>query len=487
MSDAKIAPATREEGPSGFTGRYVLILISLLLSVQLLPIMGLLSGNAQSEIAIHFGTTRIAWFTLITALVGTFVLPFAAKAAGLYGKKRVMVIATALGLVGDVIAAMSTSYDMLLLGRGIAGLYTVAMPLAYAMARDVFPRRLVGPASGVLGGGVGLVALVGPFLSGYLLDHHGFRGSLWFMAVATAVNLLLLLVFVPESPVREDGGRMDWLGGLLLGGGLTSIVYAIGEGSHWGWTSGKLCAFVGLGLVALIAFFLVQRRVASPLLPLSLLTQRKVWTVFLATSVAAGAVYSVGVVMQLLALMPQIPGLSDGLGWSATKNAQVTAPMSIIILVMAVVTGTLARRIDTRLLLGIGGAFTAVGYGLGSQIHHSVSDIVTFGLVAGVGMGIIVSIIPIMVIGAVGPKDQAVANGAQNLLQSVAQVIVTQIAFVIMSQNGKVMKGTQFYVDSGFTNAFWLISAVGAVGALLVLLIPKVKKLDEAEVGQAAL
>lgn len=211
------------------------------------------------------------------------------------------------------------------------------------------------------------------------------------------------------------------------------------------------------------------------------------WTVFLATSVAAGAIYSVGVVMQLLALMPQIPGLSDGLGWSATKNAQVTAPMSIIILVMAVVTGTLARRIDTRLLLGIGGAFTAVGYGLGSQIHHSVSDIVTFGLVAGVGMGIIVSIIPIMVIGAVGPKDQAVANGAQNLLQSVAQVIVTQIAFVIMSQNGKVMKGTQFYVDSGFTNAFWLISAVGAVGALLVLLIPKVKKLDEAEVGQAAL
>ncbi|MFB7275349.1 MFS transporter [Streptomyces sp. NPDC056244] len=485
MSNAKIAPRSQEDAPSGFTGRYALILMSLL-SVQLLPIMGLLSGNAQSEIAIHFGTTKIAWFTLTTALVGTFFLPFAAKAAGLYGKKHVMVVATGVGLVGDVIAATATNYEMLLVGRGIAGVYTVAMPLAYAMARDVFPRRLVGPASGILGGGVGLVALVGPFLSGYLLDHHGFRGTLWFMAIATAVNLVLLLLFVPESPVREDGGRMDWVGGLLLGGGLTCIVYAIGEGSHWGWTSGKLAAFVGLGLVALMAFFIVQKRVDSPLLPIPLLAQRKVWTVFLATGVVAGAVYSVGVAMQLLALMPAIPGLSDGLGWSATKNAQVTAPMSVVLIVMAVVTGILARRMDARILLGAGGVFAAVGYALGSQIHHSTGDFILFGVVAGIGMGMIVSIIPIMVISVVLPKDQAVVNGAQNLIQGVFQVVFTQLVFVVMSQNGKVLKGTQFYVDSGFTNAFWLVSGCCAAGVLLVLLIPKVKKLDEVEAGQAA-
>lgn len=485
MSKTMTSPPPAAEG-TGFGGRHLVILLSLLWGVQLLPIMGLLGGNAQSEIAIHFHTTQIAWFTLVGVLVGTFVMPLAVKAAGIYGKRRVMIIVTALGLIGDLIAAMSTDYRTLLIGRGIAGLYGPAAPLAFALSRDVFPRRLVGPASGILGGGVGLVALGGPFLSGWLIDDFGFRGALWFIAFATALSLVLLLVFVPESPIREERARLDWIGGLLLGGGLTAIVYAIGQGSDWGWTSGEFLGYIIAGLVALIAFVVVESQVAHPLFPLSLLTRRPVWTVLLATAVTAGSVYALGTLMQLLALMPSIPTVSDGLGWSATKNALVTAPMSLVIIAMAILTGMLARRVDARILLGVGALIAALGFGLGSQLHHSVGELMIMGLIGGVGMGMIVSVVPIMVIEAVVPAEQALANGAQNLLQGVAQAIVTQLVFVVMSQNGKVLKGTQFYVDSGFTNAFYLVAGFCAAGALLVLLIPKVKRLDEVEAGQAA-
>lgn len=483
MSQTKPLSQPETEG-AGFGARYALVLVSLLLTVQLLPIVGLLGGNAQSEVAIHFRTTHIAWFTLIGALVGTFVLPFVMKLAGIYGKKRVMVILTALGLIGDLVAALATDYRTLLIGRGIAGLYGPAVPLAYSMARDVFPRRLVGPASGILGGGVGLIALGGPFLSGWLIDSYGFRGALWFMVVATALSLILLLLFVPESPVREERARMDWLGGLLLGGGLTAIVYAIGQGSHWGWTSGEFFTYLGGGLVALVVFLFVESRAANPVLPLALLARRRVWTVLLATAVAAGSVYAVGTVMQLLALMPNIPGISAGLGWSATKNAVVTAPMSVVIIVMAVVTGSLARRIDPRILLGVGSSLTAIGFGLTSQFHGSVAEIMITGFVGGIGMGMIVSIVPVMIIASVEPEEQALGNGTQNLMQGVAQVIVTQLAFVVMAQDGQVLKGTQFYPDSGFTNGFWLVAGFCAAGALLAILIPKVKPLDDVKAGQ---
>ncbi|MGH1555227.1 hypothetical protein ACRAWF_35305 [Streptomyces sp. L7] len=54
-----------------------------------------MSGIAQADIAIHFRTTEIAWFTLMTLLTGTFFLPFAVKAAAIIGKKRVLLVATA--------------------------------------------------------------------------------------------------------------------------------------------------------------------------------------------------------------------------------------------------------------------------------------------------------------------------------------------------------------------------------------------------------
>ncbi|MEV0741686.1 MFS transporter [Streptomyces sp. NPDC050549] len=225
----------------------------------------------------------------MTLLTGTFFLPFAVKAAAVFGKKRVLPVATGLGFTGDLIAAVATDYRTLLIGRGIAGIYAASAPLAYAITRDVFPREWVGVASGILAGGVGLVAFGGPFLSGWLLDDYGFRGVLWFMAISTAVSFLLVLAFVPESPVRAAAGRMDWRGGILLGGGVTALIYAVGQGTHWGWGSGKFIGWVVGAALALIVFVFVERRVAEPLFPLSMTRRRPVWTVLPATSIAAGS------------------------------------------------------------------------------------------------------------------------------------------------------------------------------------------------------
>jgi len=478
------APPAQKGAPS--TTRNVLVVVALLWTVQLVALVAALSGIAQADVAIHFRTTEIAWFTLMTLLTGTFFLPFAVKAAALFGKKKVLLVATALGFVGDLVAALATDYRTLLIGRGIAGIYAATAPLAYAITRDVFPRRWVGLASGILAGGVGLVAFGGPFLSGWLLDHHGFRGVLWFMAISTAASFVLVAAFVPESPVREGSGRMDWIGGLLLGGGVTAAVYAVGQGSHWGWSSGRFVSYVVGAVVALVAFVLVERRVAEPLFPPTMTRRRPVWTVLLATSVAAGSLSAVGVVIQLLVLMPNIPTVSGGLGWSGTHNAIVTSPISAMIIIAAVGTGWLARRVDARILLGTGSALTVLGYGIGTHLHHSAAQIVEMGLIAGLGTGMVVAVVPIMIIEVVTPEEQALANGAQTLGQGVAQIVVSQLAFVVMAQHGAILKGTQFYLDAGFTNGLWLVVGCCALGALLVVLIPRSRRLDEVEVGQAA-
>ncbi|MFE6489793.1 MFS transporter, partial [Streptomyces sp. NPDC057757] len=220
MSETRTAPPQSPEPETTRSAtRNAFIVVALLWAVQLVALVAALSGISQAEVAIHFRTTEIAWFTLMTLLTGTFFLPFVVKGAALFGKKRALLVATGVGLVGDLIAAVATDFRTLLIGRGLAGIYMAAAPLAYAITRDLFPRRWVGLATGIMAGGVGLVAFGGPFIAGWLLDDYGFRGVLWFMVISTAVSLVLVAALVPESPVRERGGRMDWLGGALLGGG----------------------------------------------------------------------------------------------------------------------------------------------------------------------------------------------------------------------------------------------------------------------------
>ena len=484
MSAVSTVPDQQAED-APITARHIVILIALIWNVALNPIAGLLLGNSQAAVAIHFHTTQIAWFTLGSALVGTFLTPFTMKCAAAYGKKRTIVVCTAIGLVGDLIAALATNYDVMLAGRFLTGVYGTAALISYAMARDAFPQRLVKTASGMLAGSIGLVGVVGPFLSAWVIDSWSFRGALWFIVISTTVCLLMMVFGLTESPVRERDTKMDWTGGVLLGGGLTALVYAIGEGSSWGWTSGKLLAYAGVGVLAIIAFFLVESRIEHPLVPLALIRRRRVWTVLVATGLTAGAAYSVGTITQLLMLMPKIPTMSDGLGWSVSRSAAAGAPTSALVIIVAVFAGKLARRFDSRLMLALGAVLLAGGYAIGSQWHYTVAEFIVLGLLAGPGMGLILSVMPIMIVESVAPQEQALANGTEWLIQGVAQTVVSQLIFVVMAHGGTVLQGTQFYHDSGFTHGFYLVIGCMVVGALLTLIIPKARATDELAASSA--
>ncbi|MEV3964250.1 MFS transporter [Nocardia sp. NPDC050193] len=384
-------------------------------------------------------------------------------------------------------AGLGARYALLLTGKAISGIYLSMGALVFAIARDVFPRSLVGPASGMIGGSVGLVALGGPFLSGWLLDQHGFRGVLWFLVVATAVSLVMLVLFVPESPVRNPKRSFDWLGGLLLGGGLTAILYGVGKGADWSWTDLSTLAFLAGGAAALVAFFVVEATVPGPMFQLSLLRRREVWSVLTATALLAGTVLTAGTISQLLALMPPIPTVSDGLGYTATKMAVIGALASVTIIAVAALTGVLARRIDTRLLLAAAAIATIAGYLMTANYHYTPKQLAVTGIIVAVGIGIAAALAPIMIIEVVRPQEQALANGMQGMVQGVVTAVVTQLIFIVMARGGTVMQGTQFYRDFGYRGVYYLVVGIAVVALLSVALIPRIKRLDEAEVGEAAI
>lgn len=477
------SPGGAEEHPKAF---YVILIVALAWPTVVLSMSGLLLGNAQVLIAQHFHTTQIAWFTLITTLVATMSVPFLIKAADMFGKKRVMVVASVIGVIGETLCALAPTWGLMLSARFLVGIYAVVTALTYSIIRDVFPAKWVGTASGIVATSTGLTALAGPWLSGWLQDNHGFRGVLWFLAVNSVFALILLVLFVPESPLRAPRTSFDWLGGLLLGGSATALVYGIGEGSKWGWTDGKTLFYLIGGVAAFLAFVVVEHRVAHPLLDVRLLRERRLLLILLSSGMAAGVLFSTGTINQLLALYPKIPGISEGLGYSATENAALGVHSSILLLLCGAAVGLIANRYSAKLTLVAGLVMSIVGVLLMHSNHYEKWQFIAFGPFFSVGMGLVLASGPILIIGAVEPGDQATANGVGSLLTGVLGAISTQVIFTILNDSGNVLQGTQFYTDDGYRTAFLAGAGMLAVALVLALLIPKVRTPVEAVEADAA-
>lgn len=461
-----------------------LVVLALLWPTQLLTLIALVGGSAQAQIAMHFHTTQIAWFALATGVVGTLVTPYVMKAGDIFGRRSVMITITVLGLIGDLVAAMAPNFGTMIAGRAIAGFYAPISVLAYAAIRELFPPKQAATASSIVASGVGLVAIGGPFLSGWLLDDFGFRGALWSFVIATAVALLLLIFFVPDTPpVAGADVHMDWIGGLLLGGGVTAVTYGVGKGSDWGWTSAGTLAFIIGGAVGLVAFVISQTRVPHPMVPLRMLMRRPVWSVFLATAASLGVLSAIGPILQLLPLYPDIPNVSDGLGLTVTHNAVIGLPANILLLATGAVTGLAVRRIDTRLPLRAGLVVAAIGLLLMASYHYSAGQLAAVSMVFAVGYGMVISTVYVMIMEAVEPEEQGIANMVQGLLLGIITSVAIAASYAVLAQHGTVVQGTQFYLDQGYVNVFrWAAAALFLV-LLSTFLVPRLKPVPQMEAG----
>ncbi|MFF1443640.1 MFS transporter [Streptomyces sp. NPDC058295] len=467
------APSAKTGG--GWNLRLVAVLIALAWPTQLLAAGGILGANATASVAQSFHTTQVAWFGLTLTLVSILLTPFAIKLGDLYGRKRVMLAMMALGAGGEALAALAGEFWLVLVGRAIAGFYGPFGALSFAAVRDIFPRRLVKSASGMIGSSVGLVALGTPFLAGRLVDQWGYRGALWFLAAATAVAFLLVAVLVPETPRHAFGSGFDWLGGLVLGGGLTAVIYAVGQGQSWGWTDARTLGWIGAGAAALIAFLFVERASAHPILDLTVLRRRPVALALTAGGLAQTVAFTMPGLAILLALFPHIPGVSDGLGWTAQHNAVVSVSWNLVMFGTGILVSRFLRSLDPRKVWIAGLTVMAVGYALVGFFHGDELELSLSSCVANVGAGVVVAGAPVLVVGVVSRDEQGLGSGMLNMLISLFGAIVTAGAYALLSAHSTVVDGTAFYQDAGYAWIFWLGALVTLLALVLSLFIPPLR------------
>ncbi|MGI6873403.1 MULTISPECIES: MFS transporter [Amycolatopsis] len=450
-------------------GRAIAVLTVLVFVTEVVALSFQLVTPALTEMSAVFQTAQIGWVVTILSLVGAIAVPLAGKSADIRGKKKVMVWLTAAMIVGSIVVALAPTFGVVLAGRALQGLMIAAGPLTYSLMRDVMPGRMLALGASISTTGIGLVTVAGPFLSGFLIDHFGFRGVFWFLAGLGALALVALLVLVPESPLRLPA-RLDVLGGVLLGGAVALLLLGLTFGPEHGW--GSLAALLPLlgGVLAGVLWWWHQRRGDEPLVDLRVVRARPVWTVMVAGAAVMTAVTAAAVLIPLMVQTPRALAGSYGFDATASDVPLYLVPAGVATMLGGFAIGALARKLGPHRLLVLGATLMAVGSVALAFLHGEPWQVVTGYLISGAGSGLAMGAVPNLVIAAVPPDQQGVTAGVVSLLQSLGSSAGVQIIFIVLAlQVVAVAGGQPIYAGSSYTIAFILVAALSLVAVVAVL------------------
>jgi MFS family permease len=324
-----------------------------------------------------------------------------------------------------------------------------------------------------IGGGLGLA------LSGVIIDNLGWRWLFVVGALGVATAVVLVALFVPESPIKTPS-RLDVPGALLLSGGLLSLLLALTEGESWGWLSGRIFGLFALAAVLLLTWGIVELRVPEPLVDMRMLANRPVLFANLTGLIAGFALFGSFVLVPSLLQLPRglpadVAALVDyGFGASATKTGLYLLPAALTGFFTGPLSGVLGARWGSKYPLAIGMALGGLGLGILAEWHEEPWQIVVGMLVLGGGLPMTFAAMANIIVESVRPTETGIATGMNTVMRTVGGVIGGQVGAAILT--AKTIPGTSVPAESAFTTAFWISAAASAVAVVVALLITPVTR-----------
>lgn len=419
------------------------------------------------QAALHTSQSSISWILTAYLLSASVATPVLGRLGDMFGKEHMLVVVLAALSAGSLIAALTSSIGVMIAARVLQGLGGAVFPLAFGIIRDEFPRERVPGSIGFLSALLGIGGGLGIVLSGVIADHLSYHWLFWLPLLPIVVAGAGVALLVPESPVRAHA-RINWGAALLLSAGLAALLYALSNAVDWGWGSPRTLGLAAFALAALVAWVRVELRAHTPLVDMRVMRQRGVWTTNLTAVLLGSGMYSGFVLIPQFAETP----VSDGFGFgsSVTGAGLLMVPMTTAMLVAGAAAGRIELRFGSRLALLAGTIATAAAFLLLTLAHATHGEFVVAGLLMGAGIGLAFAALPNLIVEAVPADQTGVATGINTIARTIGGAFGTQIAGTVIAASVAVAGGDPH--ESGFTQAFAIITGLLVLGALASMAIP---------------
>ncbi|MCX4438063.1 MFS transporter [Streptomyces mirabilis] len=367
--------------------------------------------------ALHASLSDLQWVIDGYALALAALLLGVGAAADILGRRRVHVAGVVLFAVASLLCGLASGPGMLVAARGLQGVGAAAMfATTLPLLGSVYQGRQRSTALGVWGAVSGGAAAVGPVLGGLLTEGPGWRWIFFVNLPVSVASVWLTLRVVPESR-GPRGMRIDWAGTVAFACFAGATTYGVVRAGADGWTSGVVTGSFGTAALALVAFVLVERRVAHPLLDLSLL-RKPAFVGVMAGALAFNGV-AFGVIPYLSIWMQTV------LGMSPVRGGLTLLPLTGATMVVAILAGKLLHGVPARLT--IGGGLLLVGSGAFCQAVLDAGTswtVLVPGLVlVGIGTGFVSPAIAGAALAAVPPERAGMAGGAVNTVRQLGYAL----------------------------------------------------------------
>ena len=417
----------------------------------------------------------IEWIIIGYLIVIAACLLTLGRLADMVGRKPIYEAGLVIFVLGSIFSGAAPSLALLIIARllqGVGGAFIFAVNTA--MITSVFPTSERGRALGLNAVVVALGVSAGPTIGGLITQYLTWR---WIFYVNVPIGALVFIMSTRllTEPLHSNKERFDPVGAVLFAIGLASLTLGFSFGEEWGWTSpGIISALIG-GAVALVAAVLVERRIPNPILNLSLLKNRVFASANISFLLAMLALFAPGFLLPFY--------FEELRGFPSVQAGLLLTPLSLTLVVMAPLSGSLADRFGSRILAPLGLTIACLGLVLLSQLNaqSSLWDIIWRLVVTGIGQGLFQAPNTRALMGAAPPDEQGIASGLLSTSRVVGQALSVALAGTIFTgfgaaaagvllssqgQNGStsVVSGLQNTFLTGFQAAFIVCAAFAAIG-----------------------
>ncbi|MEU4237970.1 MFS transporter [Actinoplanes sp. NPDC026619] len=385
----------------------------LILGVLCLSLLVVVIDNMVLNIAIPAlirdlgaSSSDIQWIIDSYILVFAGLLLTSGSLSDRHGRRRGLVIGLVIFGGASILATLCRTPGQLIAVRGLMGVGAAfLMPGTLSILTTVFDDEERKKAIAIWTSVLLLGALGGPTAGGLLLEHFWW-GSVFLMNIpVAALGVVAALAIIPES--RGPASRPDLIGALLSMVGTTALVWGVINSAQEGWSSAQTVGGFVIAAIGLIAFALWERRVAEPMLPLSLFRNRN----FAGASLSL-VLLSFSAGGMLLALTQYLQFV---LGFTPAKAGLAFIPMIVTTMICNGVGVVVDKKFGARAALAAGLLLMAAGFGVIASLQpdDSFLRLAIAMVVMGAGSGVASPAAVGTLLGAL-PKERAGVGSAVN-------------------------------------------------------------------------
>ena len=412
MSDVPAMTAPSNLDPNRWRALMVIAIAQLMVVLDA-SIVNIALPSIQADLGMTDANRQ--WVLTAYTLAFGGLLLLGGRIADFQGRKRMFIV----GLIGFAAASflggISTSEEMLIAARALQGVFAALLaPAALSLISVTFTEsKERANAFGVFGAISGGGAAIGLVAGGILTEYLSWHWTLLVNVPIAIIAVLLAIPFVHES--RAHGNtKYDIPGAVTATLGLVSLVYGITRAESDGWSGSQTLLFMGMGILLLIVFLVIEARSTHPLLPIRILTNRNRGGAYLASFFVG-----VGLFAMFLFLTYYFQGV---LGYTPLTSGLLFLPFSAGVIVSAAIASQLLPRFGPRWVTASGFVLAVIGMLLLTRLTPGssyVTDILPSLIILSLGMGLIFVPLSAVSLFAIGDHDAGVASAVLNTSQQI--------------------------------------------------------------------